>query len=276
MRPFTYSAAVAYYAIFSLPALLIVITSIGALAFSEAQVEREVLGYVNDLVGPDVARSVKEIVARSQEARQGWTAILIGLGTLLFAASGVFIHLQEALNQIWGVELKKSAGFVRLLKARLTALGMLISIGFLLLISLALTALLTLATNWLAGFLPGALLFVLSTLHFAVSLGAISVLFALIFKILPDIKLGWKAALKGGIVTALLFLAGEYGLSVYFDMAEPESAFGAAGSLILLMLWTSYSTLILLFGAQFTREITCENGGKAEPTDIAEETPRTP
>ncbi len=268
--PFTQSAAAAYYAIFSLPGLLIIVMAIAAIFFDQQRVEEEILGHIKEMIGRDASKSVQEIVEETQQEKRGFWAMVAGIVTLVFGATGLFAHLQRSLNRIWSVEVKKTAGWLAFLKSRLTSFSLILIIGFLLLISLTLTAFFNLFSEWLASqtspdFAKGLML-----MSNAVSFLIIAVLFTLIFKILPDAYVPWRASFYGGLLTACLFSVGEYALNFYFELAEPHSSFGAAGSVILVMLWVSYSCLILLVGAEFSKTYTQENAShEIKPSEIA-------
>tara|TARA_R110000787_G_scaffold73456_2_gene163625 strand:- start:59479 stop:60351 length:873 start_codon:yes stop_codon:yes gene_type:complete len=257
--PFTQSAAAAYYAIFSLPGLLIIVMAVAAVFFDQQRVETEILGYIGNMLGRDVSLSIKQIVEETQQRDRDLWAMIAGVATLIFGATGLFAQLQRSLNYIWGVELSQKAGWWVFLKSRLISFGLILIVGFLLLISLSFTAFFTIFSDWFATqFSPdwaqGLLIF-----NTAFSFCIIVTLFALIFKILPDAHVEWNVAFYGGVISAILFSIGEYALNFYFKMAEPASSFGAAGSIILVMLWVSYSCLILLIGAEFSRTYTQED-----------------
>lgn len=269
--PFTQSAAAAYFALFSMPGLLIIIMAIAALFFEPQQVEAEVLGNIRDVIGENATRALVKIIEQTQTDNRGFWAMLVGGATLLWGAARLFVQLQRSLNNIWEMRVKKTARIVTFLKTRATAFGVILMIGFLLLVSLAITALLTLLGDWLAAHFSPALLTTVQIINAGISYLIIAVLFALIFKILPDAKVKWRSAFYGGIFSALLFTIGEHALTYYFKAAEPQSAFGAAGSIILLMMWVSYSCLILLLGAEFAKVYGEEKEGrKAETTEISE------
>jgi membrane protein len=270
--PFSQSAAVAYYATFSLPGLLIIIMGIAAIFFDQKSVEREVLGHIQNMLGVDAARSVGKIVDETQRNDRDVWAMVIGGFTLLFGATGLFAQLQKSLNFIWKVEVRKNVGFLKFIKHRATAFGIVVAIGFLLMVSLSVNAALSALGDWLETQIPAYWLFGLYALNMAVSYFIISFLFALIFKVLPDVRVKWKFSLVGGVFSATLFSIGEYGLNLYFKLAEPQSAFGAAGSVVLLMLWVSYSCLILLLGAEFTKACSLEYDSKVKPSEIAKKT----
>ena len=186
---------------------------------------------------------------------------------------GVFLQLQTSLNQIWEVkikpELKGKEKWLKLIKDRLFSFGLIVSIGFLLLVSLILTTALAAFSTWIKAHLPDFMLFLFQAINFLISFVIISVLFALMYKILPDARIKWKDVWIGAMVTTLLFILGKFGLGVYFGKAEPGSTYGAAGSIILVMLWVSYSCMIVFFGAEFTKQFATHFGRGIEPSKDA-------
>lgn len=202
--------------------------------------------------------------------------MIVGIGILLFGATGLFVHLQTALNHIWEVEVKKSVGILKFLQNRATSFGIILAVGFLLMISLVLTSLLNAMSEWIAMRFDEYFLYTFMMLDIGLSFLISTLLFALILRILPDTEIRWKEAFFGGALSASLFTIGEYLINIYFKIAEPQSTFGAAGSLILLMLWISYSCMILLLGGEFTK-IYAENvhGRNVKPTPIAKKKEKT-
>ncbi|CAN5346888.1 YihY/virulence factor BrkB family protein [soil metagenome] len=251
--PFRHSAIIAFYAIFSLPALLIIIITVAGFFVGEDAVQGELSEQINEMIGQEAATGIETMIANSAQKDNSTLATIIGIGTLLFGATAVFYQLQKSLNILWGVEVKKEAGIKKLVVDRATSLGVILAIGFLLLISLTLTTLLSALNEWISQLLPDFMIYVFFIINFVVSFGIITVLFAMIYKILPDVEIGWKSVWIGAAITALLFEIGRFGLGIYFGNSDPASAFGAAGSVILILLWVSYSCLILFFGAQFTK-----------------------
>jgi len=267
--PFRQSAIIAYYAIFSLPALLVLVINVAGFFFQQEAVSGEITGQIESVVGKETASQVGNIVKKAGETKAGIIPGLIAIFAIILGATGVFIQLQKSLNQIWEVKEKPNAGFKKMLKNRLFSFGLILSIGFLLLTSLVISSLLAATSNWLEGVFPSAIANLFYALEFVVSLGVISVLFALMFKFLPDVKLKWNNLWVGSILTGLLFMIGKYGLSFYFGKAEPASVYGAAGSVILVLLWVSYSSMIVFFGAEFTKQYAVYHGLKIEPTNGA-------
>ncbi len=271
-EPFRQSAVIAYYSIFSLPALLIVIINVVGMIYGEEAVQGQISTQIEGMVGAEAAQQVEEMIASTSQMDNNFLAIVIGVGTLLFGATGVFYQLQQSLNKVWEVELKPGAGYAKLAIDRATSLGVVLAIGFLLLVSLLVTTALSALNNWLAQQLPDAMLYVFQLLNFLVPLAVITLLFALIYKVLPDVHISWKAVWVGAVVTAVLFSIGKSLIGFYFGQSNPASAFGAAGSLILILLWVNYSALIFLFGAEFTQVYARRYGERIEPNSYAQRT----
>ncbi len=273
-EPFRESAILAYYAIFSLPALMIIVTNVAGLFFdSKEAVQGEISSQISNMIGQEAAESVVAMIGNASENNNTIIAIVIGVGTLLFGATGVFYQLQMTLNKIWGVEIKpKKAGIKKLAIDRATSLGIILAIGFLLLISLSISALLSGLSGWISRQLPEVFVYGMYVVDFLFSLSVITLLFALIYKILPDVEISWKAVWLGSIVTAILFVIGKFALGIYFGKSDPASVYGAAGSVILILLWVSYSGLIFFFGAEFTQVFAKAYGFKIEPSSFAQRT----
>lgn len=267
--PWRQSAVVAYYAIFSLPALLIITITIAGSIFGDAAVQGRLSSEISAMIGPDAAKEVETMISNSYLQQNSVIATIIGVATLIFGATGVFYQLQQSLNNVWEVEPDQSAGIKKLVKDRVSSFGIVLVIGFLLLISLTLTTVLSVLSDFIKDNLPSYLLYVFFIANFIISFGIITLLFGMIYKILPDVDIEWKTVWIGAIVTSILFVIGKFGLSFYFGKANPGSAYGAAGSLILILLWTSYSCLILFFGAEFTQVYARRYGHKIQPSSHA-------
>ena len=268
--PFRQSATVAYYAIFSMPALLVIIIACAGFFFGEKAVSGQIAHQIESVMGKDTAIQIQDMIVKSTNHKNTIWATIISIGTLILGCTGVFEELQVSLNQIWEVKVVAKKKWLKSLKDRLFSFGLILSIGFLLLVSLALTTILAALSGWIKNYLPDFILIVFHALDFVLSYGVITVLFALMFKILPDAKIKWKNVWTGAVVTALLFIIGKFGLGIYLGKTQPASAYGAAGSIILVMLWVSYSCMIVFFGAEFTKQFTFHYGGKIEPTQDAE------
>ena len=250
---FQLSAVIAYYAIFSIPALLVIVITTAGVIFGQEAVQGEISRQISGIVGSDAAKFIESTIEKSSSYGNKWYAIGISIGTLIFGATGVFFQLQKILNRIWGVEPVPKNAFLSMLKSRAMSLGMILVIGFLLLISLMLTSLLSALSNWMSQFMPEWMMDSFFIADLTLSFAVITTLFALIFKILPDVDIQWRTVWIGAAVTTLLFLIGKFALGIYFGQTDPTSTYGAAGSAVLILLWVNYSCLIMLFGAEFTQ-----------------------
>lgn len=268
--PFRQSAVIAYYAIFSIPGLLVLIIAIAGYFFGKDTVNHEILGQIATTMGAETATQVGEILTKSSESKSNVWNTIIGAIILLVGATGVFVELQKSLNYIWHVTVSTKKGILPILKARLFSFGLILAIAFLLIISLVISTALAAFSNWFKVDTSSFVLIVFNVLNFIFSLAVLSALFALIFKILPDAKIKWKHVWLGSIVTGILFTIGKTGLAFYFGKAEPASIYGAAGSIILILLWVSYSSMILFFGAEFTAVYAKMYSGTIPPNEIAE------
>ena len=252
-EPFRLSAVVAYYALFSLPALLVLIVNVAGSVFGEQAVQGEISSEISNMLGKDTAEQIETMIKNVSESKQSTLATIVSIGTLLFGATGAFFHLQKSLNVVWKVRQEPKNMFFRMLLDRATSLGLIIIIGLLLLISLILTTAISVLNEWIRNTLPDFLLYIVFVINFLLSFGVITVLFAIIFKVLPDIKIPWRIVWMGAAITAALFVVAKFALGLYFSEAEPGSTYGAAGSVVLILLWVSYVVMILLFGAEFTK-----------------------
>lgn len=252
-EPFQISAIIAYYAILSLPGLLILILELVGGIWGKEIVQGELFAEISSAMGPETAQSIQEMIKDQGSQQTSLIATLLGIGVLIYGATGVFYQLQNALNEIWEAKPKYTNEFISTWFMRLKGFGFIIIIGFLLLVSFVLTSLLSAFSTQLSRLLPDGMLELGFVLDLILSLGFIYLLFGAMFKYLPSTHVRWKAVKVGAALTAVLFLLGKYALAFYFGKAEPGSTYGAAGSIILVMLWVSYSSLIVTFGAQFTK-----------------------
>jgi membrane protein len=247
------SASLAFYSVFSLAPVLVIAVSIGALLFSEQTVRDQISAQLEALAGPRAADALEALlVTTAAQKRTGTFATIIGIVVMLFGASGVFGELKDALNTIWGVVIKPGRTLLRLIHDRFLSFSMVLSVGFLLLVSLLLNAILTALSKYINWMLPLPAL-AWQTLDFVGSFGVITVLFAMIFKILPNVRLGWHDVWIGAAVTSLLFVLGKFLIGFYLGASSITSAYGAAASVIIVLLWVYYSACILFFGAEFTK-----------------------
>jgi membrane protein len=237
--------------------------------FGEEAAQGGIEDQLRGLLGPQGANAVEEIIKNSDKPKEGSIATIISVVILLFGASGVFGQLQDSLNTIWEVAPKPDRGIMGFIKDRFLSFTMVLGIGFLLLVSLLLSAVLATLSNFLGHLIPG-LTFLWSILNFLISFGVITVLFALIYRVLPDAKIAWGDVWIGSIITALLFTIGKSLIGLYLGNSSVGSTYGAAGSFVVLLLWVNYSAQILFFGAEFTQVYANKYGSRIVPTSNAE------
>ena len=263
------AAALAYYTVFSITPLLVIAIAIAGAVFGRDAAEGEIVQQINQLVGQQGAQAIETALNNANQPQIGSIASIISIVVLLIGASGVFAQLQEALNTVWNVRTKSSAGIWGFIRKRLLSFGVVLAIGFLLLVSLVFSAILSgigkLEIDLLPGITP-----LWQLVNFAISFSFISLLFALIYKYLPDVRIRWKDVWVGAIITALLFTIGKFLIGLYLGRGSLGSAYGAAGSLIVFLAWVFYSAQILLFGAEFTQVYTRKYGKKILPDSHAE------
>lgn len=265
-------ASLAYYTLFAIAPILLVATAIAGAAFGEEAVRGEIVGQLDSLVGREGALAVQSLLEGAGQRRAGTIATVIGSVTFLVAATGAFLELQVALNTIWRVKVKEGANWKAFLIDRLRSFGLVVAVGFLLLVSLAVTAALAALNQWLARLSP-EMPFVWSVVGQLVSLVVTTGLFAMLFRFLPDVRLHWRDVTTGALVTAVLFAIGQQLIGLYLGQSSMASAYGAAGSMMVLLLWVYYSCQILLFGAEFTRVYAQRRGVKPKPESFAEKDP---
>ena len=258
------AAALAYYTAFALAPLLVISISIAGLVFGAEAAQGEVVAQLQGLVGTRGAELVEEMIAASRKTSSGVTATVIGIAVLLFGATGVFGELQDALNTIWEVKPRPGRGWRGILRDRFLSFTMVLGTGFLLLVSLALSAAFAALGTYLTGFLPAPEV-ILQAINFVVSLALITLLFALIFKVVPDAKIAWRDVWIGATITALLFSIGKLAIGLYLGKSTMTSTFGAAASLAILLVWIYYSAQILFLGAEFTQVYATRLGSHIEP-----------
>jgi membrane protein len=262
------AAALSYYSAISLAPLLIVLLSIAGLVFGREAASGHIAGQVQGLVGQDRAQVIEDIIANANKPATGVVSGVVGTIILLLGAAGVFGALQDGLNTVWEVEPKPGRGVVGILKDRFLSLTMVLGMGFLLLVSLVLSAALALLGKYFAGILPLHPL-VLEVMNFVLSFGVITLLFALMFKILPDVEIAWSDVWIGAAITALLFTIGKVLIGLYLGRSTIGTTYGAAGSLVVILIWIYYSAQILFFGAELTQVYTNKYGSKIRPSKDA-------
>ena len=264
------AASVAYYAIFSLPGLIIILVWITGNFFDDAVVSQELNRLIGNNMGQAAAESVQGILEQAQIDADKFYLQAFGVITLVFGASTLFFRIQKTLNDLWEVEQAPKRAFVRFLLDRISSLGIVLIIAFLLMITMLLSSLISLANTWLTIYLGIEIYQFLQISNFIITFIVTIILFAMMFRILPDVEIGWKSVWVGAILTAILFTIGKTILSLYFTEFKPTSAFGAAGSIILIMMWVNYTCVLLFFGAQFTKVYAEIKGHKIIPSKHAE------
>jgi membrane protein len=267
--PFMQSAVIAYYAIFSIPGLLIMIISISNLFFKRDVITGNLYTQISSIMGVETAKQIKDMIISVSNTNKSLLATIIGLVVVLVGATGVFVELQKAVNIIWEVKVKTNKAIFSLIRTRLFSFGLIVSIGFLLLISLIITTILSALSGWVLLHWPNIVLIIFYVLKSIISFGVVMFLFAVMFKILPDAKIQWKHLWLGSVITTLLFLLGKTAIGYYLSKTNPGSAYGAAGSIVLILLWVSYSSMIFFYGAEFVRAYADFVTGKVPPTDVA-------
>ncbi len=264
-----HSAALSYYTIFSFAPLLVVLIALGSLFFSQELVQGKVNDTLAGFLGTATAAELEQVVARaSLEDKDVW-AVIIGGVTLLFAATSVFGQIQESLNSIWGVKARAKRGWLRIIKKRLLSFSIVASLGFLLLVSLAISALLDAFGNRLRVYVPEATIIFFHIINTLITLLVVTLIFAVIFRFLPDTLTKWRDIWGGAIITGLFFLLGKFGISYYLSQANVGATFGTAGAVVVLLVWVYYSSLILYLGAAITRNWVEILGGGVKPDEDA-------
>ncbi|MBL1175739.1 YihY/virulence factor BrkB family protein [Pantanalinema sp. GBBB05] len=269
-----WAAALAYYTVFSLAPLLLIAIAIAGAVFGEEAARGEIIGQIQGLVGRDGAEVIQTMIQNTQKPNSGGTvATIFGIGALFFGASGVFGQLQDALNAIWEVKPKPGLAVKSFIQSRFLSFAMVLVLGFLLLVSLVLSAALAAISNFFGSLIPGYMVLG-QLLNFAISFGFITLLFAAIYKFLPDVQARWKDLWVGAAFTALLFNVGKFLIGLYLGNSGVNSTYGAAGSLVIILIWVFYSAQIILFGAEFTQVYAKYYGAKIEPSHHAVRLPK--
>jgi membrane protein len=233
-------------------------------------VEGTIYAQMQSFIGHDAALELQQIIRNASVSDKGTIAAIIGFATLLIGATTVFAEIQDSINSIWGLKPKPNkSGWILLLKSRLLSFSIIVSLGFLLLVSLAVTAIIEALINRLQAIFPDIAVVAVYVINLVVTFIVITLLFGVIFKVLPDAKIKWKDVLAGAITTAILFMLGKFAISFYIGQSDVGSTYGAAGSLVILLLWVYYSSIILYFGAEFTLAYSKQFGGAIQPNEYA-------
>ncbi|HEY5915809.1 MAG TPA: YihY/virulence factor BrkB family protein [Chryseolinea sp.] len=263
------ASSIAFYTIFSMPAILIIALSIGTTFYERNVVQDGLISQVERLIGVNSAKEIAEIISNATLDATSTFAKTVGVITLIFSATTVFASLQTSLNKIWGIKSKPGRGIVKFIINRLLSLAMVAVMGFLLLVSLVLDAALVIFQGFLSKMMEGLTLYILQGINMFISMGIITVIFALVFKVLPDANVKWRDVWLGAFVTTILFSIGKFLIGFYLGNSSFSSAYGAAGSLVIILVWIYYSTIIVLFGAELTSVYTEVIGERIKPSDTA-------
>ena len=261
-------AALAFYTVFSLAPVLLIVIAVGGLVFGQEAAEGQIIGEIQDLVGEDSAKAIQGMLAYARRPASSIIATGLALITLFVGATSVFAQVQDALNTIWGVKARRGLGIIQLLKDRFISFLAVLGSGFLLLVSLVLSAGLAGLGKMLEAFLPASE-FVLQAMNFLLSFVVITILFATIYKLIPDVSNRWQDVWVGAAMTSFLFTIGKFLIGLYLGKSEVGLAYGAAGSLIVILLWVYYASQIFLFGAEFTAVYATSHGSQFKPTQNA-------
>jgi membrane protein len=263
------SSSLAYYTIFSMAPLLIIIISLSGIFLGQDAAEGKIYAQLTAFVGANTASQLQEMIKNASLSGKSVTAAVIGIATLVIGATTVFAQIQDSINFIWGLKPKPKRGWLKFLKNRFLSFSVIIGLGFLLLVSLSISALIDGFSNSLQAYFPKVTVVIFYIINLLITLAITTLIFGAIFKVLPDAKIKWKDVLVGSVVTAVLFMLGKFGISFYIGKSQVGSTYGAAGSLVILLLWVYYSAIILYFGAEFTKAFAVKYGSQIHPDDYA-------
>ena len=262
------SASLSYYTLFSMAPMLLIVIAISSILLGKEAAEGYLYRQFEGLIGKLGALQLQEMISNVQISGDTPWVTLVGVVTFFLGVTGVFIEIQDSINTIWSIRAKPKRSWVRFIMTRLVSFSMVIGIGFLLMVSLVLSAMLSMMNDWINAHIGSVawLAFIISTV---ITTGVVLLLFAVIFKVLPDAELKWCDVLIGAFFTAVLFLTGQYLINFYLSHSNIVSVYGAAGAVVLIILWVYYSAIILYFGAEFTKVYANEYGGKIRPSPFA-------
>lgn len=267
--PFRLSAVIAYYAVFSLPGLFVIIFYLAGQFYGPEAVRGEVYGELRELIGNEGAKQVQEIIKASNQGQSSGIATAVGIGSLVFAATGLFFHLKISLNDIWELKAIPERAWLQVIIDRLFSFAIILAIGSLIILWIIASTLVSTLSAYIPELFEGISTYLVDTTNFVISVVIITLLFATIYKVLPDANIDWKDVWIGSLVTSLLFIGGKVLISQYIRLADPASAYGAASAIILILLWTSYGSLVFFLGAAFTSVYTQRYGTKIRPKKYA-------
>jgi membrane protein len=263
------SASLSYYTVFSMAPLLLLLISLAGAFFGREAIEGQVFSELKGLIGGEAANQVQEVIRNLQLSGKTTMSLIIGAVTLVIGATTVFGEIQDSINMIWRVKAKPKRGWVKLLKDRLLSGSIIVGLGFLLIVSLMVNGFVLALNDILVSYFPNVAIVFFNVANVVISFAIITILFGVIFKVLPDAKIGWKDVRAGAFFTACLFMIGRYVIGLYIETTAAGSPYGAAGSIIVILLWVYYTAAILYIGAEFTRVYADFKGARIEPADYA-------
>jgi membrane protein len=263
------SASLAYYTTFAIAPLLLIIVSLAGIIYGQEAAQGKIFAELNKFVGADAANQIQETIKNISQSQESTWAIIIGFVTLFIGTTGVFIEIQDSINHIWRVKAKPKKGWIKLITNRVLSFSMVIGLGFLLIVSLVINGLVLALSAKLQIYFPDIAILVVNIFNLVLTFVVISALFGIIFKFLPDVLIAWKDVRMGAFFTAILFMLGKFLIGLYIEQVGPGTAYGAAGSLIVILIWVYYTSAILFFGAEFTQVYADCYGGKIKPADYA-------
>lgn len=264
-----FSASLSYYTVFSMAPLLLLLISLAGIFFGREAIQGQIFGEINGLIGNQAAAQIQDVIKNMELSGETNLALIIGIITLIIGATSVFGEIQDSINIIWRVKAKPKRGWLKLITDRLLSSSLIVGLGFLLVVSLIINGALAALSEWLKNYFPDVTLILFQLGNFLIGFAVIMTLFGVIFKVLPDAKIAWKDVRAGAFFTACLFMLGRYLISLYIGFSGTASTYGAAGSLIVILVWVYYTAAILYFGAVFTRVYAEYIGAKIEPADYA-------
>jgi len=264
-----FSASLAYYTVFSIAPFLAIVISVSSLFYGRQAIQGELYPQIKGLVGNQAAMQIQDMITKIHIAGNSYLATVVSLIVLIIGATGIFTEIQDSINTIWGLKSKPSKGFIRFLVNRLISFSLIVSLGFLLMVSLLLNTLVDAFSQQLLKRLPEGAVSLVAVLNNCIMFALITLLFGIIFKVLPDARVKWKTVLAGSLVTAALFMMGKFIISYYIGRSNLGIIYGTAGSIIIVMLWVYYSAVILYFGAEFTMTYAKHYGTEIVPNDYA-------
>jgi membrane protein len=263
------SGALAYFTVFSLGPMLIVIIFFADLFYGREAIEGTIFGQIKGFVGASAAAQIQEIIRNASLSGKGPVTGVVGVVTLLIGATTVFAEIQDTINTIWGLKPKPKKGWIKMLLDRLLSFSIVVSLGFLLLVSLVVTGLVEALSNRLSQIFPEIALLLIYIFNLLITFSVVTLLFAIIFKVLPDARIKWRDVITGAMVTAGLFMIGKFAITFYIGSTNVSTAYGTAGSFVVILLWIYYSSIILYFGAEFTKAYAATYGGLIQPNQYA-------